>query len=311
MAGDPYETLGVKKDATPEQIRAAYRRRAKKLHPDLNPGDKDAERNFKELNAANDLLSDPEKRAKFDRGEIDASGAEKPPQQQRYYRDFAGAAGRGDNPYQSAAGFADFGDSSDIFADLFGSGRAGTGGRGNFRMRGSDVHYRLEVDFLDAVNGASKQVTLADGKPLDITIPPGTKDGQTLRLKGKGEPGHGGGEPGDALIEIAVRSHPFFTRDGDDIRLDLPVSIREAVKGGKVRVPTPTGPVVANVPAWSSSGKVLRLKGRGAPRRDATRGDLYATLTIVLPEKPDPGLEQAIDSWRGDADENPRRRLGV
>ncbi|HTJ59033.1 MAG TPA: J domain-containing protein [Devosiaceae bacterium] len=308
MARDPYEVLGVKKDATEEQIRSAFRRHAKKLHPDLNPGDKDAELKFKELNAANDLLSDPEKRGRFDRGEIDASGAERP--QQRYYRDYAGTqAGGAENPYQNRAGFADF--DTDIFADLFGGGRRGMGGRGNLRMRGNDVQYRLEVDFLDAVNGASKRITLGDGQSLEITIPPGTRDGQVLRLHGKGEPGFGEGEPGDALIEIAVRPHPFFTRDGDDIRLELPISIREAVLGGKVRVPTPTGAVVATVPKASSSGKVLRLKGRGVPRRDGQRGDLYARLLIVLPERPDPALEQAIAAWPGDPNDNPRKALGV
>lgn len=304
---DPYEILGVKKDASPDEIRSAYRRLAKKLHPDLNPGDKTAEQKFKELNGANDILSDPEKRRKFDAGEIDATGAEKP--QQRYYRDYAGATSGAENPYQSNAGFADFGD-ADIFADLFGGGRTATGGRGNFHMRGGDAHYRLEVDFLDAVNGANKQVTLADGKPLDITIPPGTRDAQTLRLKGKGEPGLGGGEVGDALIEISVRPHPFFTRDSDDIRLELPISLKEAVSGGKVKVPTPTGPVMATVPKWSSSGKVLRLKGRGVPKRGGAGGDLYVTLKIVLPEQPDPGLEKLVADWPG-SDENPRKAMGV
>lgn len=306
---DPYQTLGVKKDATPEQIRAAYRKLAKKLHPDLNPGDKRAEEKFKELNAANDLLSDPEKRGKFDRGEIDATGAEKP--QQRYYRDYANAGGPETGPYRNASGFADFGDTSDVFADLFGGGRPGTGGHGNFRMRGSDVHYRLEVDFLDAVNGATRQVTLADGKPIDVAIPAGMRDGQALRLKGKGEPGLGGAEPGDALIEIGVRPHRFFVRDGDDIRLDLPVSLRESVLGGKVPVPTPTGPVMATVPKWSSSGKVLRLKGRGVPRRGGEKGDLYVTLRIVLPEAPDAALERAIADWEAGKTDNPRAAMGV
>jgi DnaJ-class molecular chaperone len=304
---DPYDVLGIKKDATPEEIRAAYRKRAKKLHPDLNPGDSQAEQRFKELNAANDLLSDPEKRGRFDRGEIDASGTEKP--RQRYYRDFE-AGGPEPGAYRSAAGYADFGDASDIFSDLFGGGRAGTGGHGNFRMRGSDVHYRLEVDFLDAVNGATRQVTLADGKPIDVAIPAGMREGQALRLKGKGEPGLGGAEAGDALIEIGIRPHAFFVRDGEDIRLDLPISLREAVLGGKVPVPTPTGPVVATVPKWSSSGKVLRLKGRGVPMRTGHAGDLYVTLRIVLPDEPDPALEQAIAELPGDG-HNPRRGMGI
>ena len=289
---DPYKTLGVAKDATPEQIRAAYRKLAKKLHPDLNPGDKTAEGKFKELNAANDLLSDADKRARFDRGEIDATGAEKP--QQHYYKDFAGAGGPETGAYRSTAGFADFGDAGDIFADLFGGGRAGMGGHGNFRMRGSDVHYRLEVDFLDAINGATRQVTLADGKPIDVAIPAGLRDGQALRLKGKGEPG----------------PHAFFVRDGDDVRLDLPISLREAVLGGKVAVPTPTGAVMASVPKWSSSGKVLRLKGRGVPKRDGGKGDLYVTLKLVLPEQPDAALEKAIAELPATA-EDPRAAMGV
>jgi len=303
---DPYEILGVAKDATAEQIRTAYRKRAKKLHPDLNPGDKQAEQKFKELNAANDLLSDPEKRGRFDRGEIDEAGNEKP--QQRYYRDFANAGAPEAGAYRNASGFADF-DASDVFADLFGGGRAGTGGHGNFRMRGSDVQYRLEVDLLDAVNGATRQVTLADGKPVDVVIPAGIKDGQALRLKGRGEPGLGGAEAGDALIEIGVRAHKFFVRDGDDIRLELPISLREAVLGGKVPVPTPTGPVMATVPKWSSSGKVLRLKGRGVPKRGGGKGDLYVTLKIVLPEGGDAGLEKAVADL--DAGDNPRAALGV
>ncbi len=298
--------MGVKQDATQDQIRAAYRRLAKKSHPDLNPGDKDAERKFKELNAANDILSDTEKRGRFDRGEIDATGAERP--QQRYYRDFAGAA-EPENPYRTSAGYEDMSDASDIFADLFGGGRTGSGGRGSFRARGSDVHYRLEVDFLDAVNGANRQVTLADGKPLDVAIPAGTRDGQTLRLRGKGEEGFGGGETGDALIEIAVRPHKFFRRDGDDIRLDLPISLREAVLGAKVKIPTPTGPVMATVPAWSSSGKVLRLKERGVRKRDGGKGDLYFTLSIVLPATPDVALEQAIAGWEAGKADDPRRAM--
>jgi DnaJ-class molecular chaperone len=302
MAKDPYEVLGVKRDATPEEIRKAYQRHAKSLHPDLNPGDKRAEAKFKDLNAANDILSDPEKRAKFDRGEIDAQGAEKP--QQRYYRDFASADG--DNPYRSSAGFSDLGEDSDIFADIFSRGRGGP-----FRMHGHDVHYRLETEFLDAVNGASKQVALGDGKMLEITIPPGTRDGQMLRLRGKGEPGAGGAAAGDALIEIGVKPHRFFVRDGDDIRLNLPISLHEAVTGGKVHVPTVTGTVVASVPPWSSSGKVLRLKGRGVTRPDGTKGDQYVTLSLVLPEKPDAALEKFVAEWPAGKAQNPRQNMGA
>jgi DnaJ-class molecular chaperone len=287
MATDPYTTLGVKKDASQEDIQKAYRKLAKKLHPDLNPGNKKSEAQFKAVATAYDLLGDAEKRARFDRGEIDASGQERP--QQRYYRDFADGASQ----YSSDAGFADFGDSDDILSDIFGR----QGRRGNFRMRGPDVHYQLELDFLDAINGGKKQITLPDGSTLDVTIPPGTREGTVLRLRGKGRPGVGGGPPGDALVEIAVRPHPVFKRKGDDIHIELPLPLRDAVLGGKVTVPTPTGPVTMTVPKWSNSGTVLRLKGRGVPRRDGKRGDEYVTLKVMLPEKPDPELEKFMAHW--------------
>ena len=306
MAADPYQVLGVARDASQKDIQKAYRQQAKKLHPDLNPGDKNAEQKFKEVTAAYDILGDEGKRRRFDAGEIDATGQEKPQQQRYYYRDFAGAEGPG-NPYGSSAGFADFGDAGDLFADFF--ARAG-GGR-SFRSRGADVRYRLEVDFLDAVNGATRQVTLPDGSTIDIAIPPGTRDGQVLRLRGKGQPGVGGGPSGDALIEIAVRPQPFFKLDGDDIRLELPVTLTEAVLGGKVRVPTPAGPVMVTIPKWSNTGKVLRLRGKGVPRRDGTRGDVYVTLKIVLPDRPDPELEKFVAEWQAGKAHNPRQAMGV
>lgn len=235
MTGDPYQVLGVKKDASERDIQKAYRRLAKKLHPDLNPGNKKTEEQFKEVSAAYDLLGDPQKRARFDRGEIDASGAERP--QQRYYRDFAEGG-----PYASGEGFADFADADDILSQVFGRG-GGSGGHANIRMRGGDVHYRMAIDFLDAVNGGKKQITLPDGSVLDVNIPPGTRDGQILRLRGKGRPGLGGGPAGDALVEIEVRPHHVFTRKGDDIHVELPLPLGDAVLGGKVTVPTPDGPV--------------------------------------------------------------------
>jgi len=288
LPGDPYETLGVKKDASADDIQKAYRGLAKKLHPDLNPGNKKSEEEFKEVSAAYGLLSDPEKRGRFDRGEIDASGQERP--QQRYYRDFADSGAS--RTYSSEAGYADFAD-EDLFADLFG-GR----GRANLRMRGADAHYQLEVEFLDAVNGAKRQITLPDGAALEVTIPAGTHEGQVLRLRGKGRPGIGGGAPGDALIEIAVRPHPQFTRKDDDIHVELAIPLDQAVLGGRISVPTPTGPVTMTVPKWSNSGAVLRLKGKGVPRRGGTAGDEYVTLKVMLPEKPDPELEKLIAQWR-------------
>jgi DnaJ-class molecular chaperone len=297
---DPYEVLGVKRDASPKEIQKAYRRLAKKLHPDLNPGNADAEKQFKEVTAAYDLLSDPEKRARFDRGEIDASGAERP--QQRFYRDFAGSAS---NPYTSDAGFADFADfgGDDILSAIFGRrGRAQPR-----RRRGSDVHYRLDVDFLDAVNGATRRITLPDGSVLDVTIPPGTRDGQILRLRGKGRLGAGGGPAGDALVEIRVRPHRYFRRRGDDIELEMPVSLAEAVLGGRVEAPTPTGPVTMTVPKGANTGTVLRLKGKGVPRANGSRGDEYVTLKVALPDKPDPELERLIAEWQPGKDYNPRQ----
>jgi DnaJ-class molecular chaperone len=288
MAADPYTTLGVKKGASQDDIQKAYRKLAKKLHPDLNPGDKKAEEQFKDVASAYDLLGDADKRARFDRGEIDASGQERP--RQRYYRDFA------DRPsqYSSDAGFADFGDADDILSEIF--GRQG-GGRGSFRIRGQDAHYRLELDFLDAVNGGKKEITLPDGATLDITIPPGVLDGTVLRLRGKGRHGVGGGPPGDALVEIGIRPHPVFQRKGDDIHVELPLPLRTAVLGGKVTVPTPTGSVTMTVPKWSNTGSTLRLKGRGVPRRGGKRGDEYVTLKVMLPEKPDPELEKFVNHW--------------
>jgi DnaJ-class molecular chaperone len=304
LAADPYTTLGVKNDATQDEIQKAYRRLAKKLHPDLNPGNKVAEEKFKEITAAYDLLSDPVKRARFDRGEVDASGTERPRQQ--YYRDFADQDGW--SAYTNNAGFADFGDyagAEDILSEIF--GREGRAGR---RRRGQDVRYHLALSFLDAVNGGKQSIVLPDGTTLDVNIPPGTRDGQILRLKGKGRPAAGDGTPGDALIEISVLPHPYFTRRGDDIYLDLPISLKEAVLGAKVKVPTPSGTVTAAVPKWSSTGRVLRLKGRGVPRSDDSKGDQYVTLRLVLPQKPDPKLEEFMAQWQP-AEDSPRQSMGV
>lgn len=302
MNEDPYRVLGVGKEASQDEIQKAYRKLAKKLHPDLNPGNKQAEEQFKAASAAYDLLSDPEKRTRFDRGEIDASGQERP--RQRYYRDFAGAAA-GQHPYATAEGFSDFSDEGDLFSSIF-----GRGGRFNLKMRGQDAHYRLPVEFIDAVNGAVRRVTLADGSTVDVTVPPGTRDGQVLRLAGKGSAGIGGGPPGDAFIEILVKPHPIFTRKGEDIHLELPISLSEAVMGGKISVPTPAGPVTMKVPKGSNSGTVLRLRRKGVLRPNGTRGDEYIKLKIVLPDKPDPELERFVQGWAVGKTHNPRRGMG-
>jgi DnaJ-class molecular chaperone len=284
MAADPYTTLGVKKDASQDDIQKAYRKLAKKLHPDLNPGNKHAEERFKEISAAYDLLGDADKRKRFDHGEIDAAGQERP--RQRYYRDFAEEAPQ----YASDAGFADFDD--DLLSEIF-----GRQARRSSSARGRDSHYRLELDFLDAVNGGKQQISLPDGSALDVTIPPGVRDGTVLRLRGKGSAGIGAGPPGDALVEINVRPHHTFRRKGDDIHMEMPLPLRDAVLGGRLNVPTPTGPIAMKIPKWTNTGKVLRLRGRGVPRPDGTRGDAYVTLKVVLPDKPDPKLESLIADW--------------
>jgi DnaJ-class molecular chaperone len=291
----PYELLGVKANASADEIQKAYRKLAKKYHPDLNPGDRTAEDRFKAISAAYDLLSDPEKRARFDHGEIDGSGVERPRRQ--YYRDFA--AENAGPSYHSDSGFADFMD-EDILSELL-----RRGARSRYTAPGQDLRFRLAVDFLEAVNGARKTVTLPNGQSLNITIPAGLRDGQVVRLAGKGEPGIGG-PPGDALIEVHVRPHRLFTRQDDDIRLEVPISLREAVLGGRIQIPTPTGPVMVSVPKGSNTGRILRLKGKGAPRPDGTRGDLHAVLKVVLPERPDPDLEAFAERWTGGSSDNPR-----
>ena len=293
---DPYEILGVARDAAPDAIRKAYLKLAKKLHPDLNPGDKKSESRFKEVAAANDLLSDAEKRRRFDSGEIDASGAEKP--QLRYYRDYASQAGD-ENPYESRSGYADFADTDDILAEIFRRQRR--------QARGQDLHYTLAVEFLDAVNGATKRINLPEGGSLDVAIPPGIQQGQTLRLRGKGAPSPGEGETGDALVEVSINPHPFFTRHGDNIHIDLPVTFAEAVLGAEVKTPTPTGPVMLKAPKGSNTGTVLRLKGKGVARPGG-RGDLLVKLKIMAPSEPNPELEAFLSNW-APANYDPRRGM--
>ena len=312
MADDPYQVLGVARDATAEQVRRAYRRLAKQYHPDLNPGDKAAEERFKAVSGANEILSDPERRARFDRGEIDASGQERPPPQGAHsgpppgWRGFA--EGREGTRYAHAgAGAASFDeeDLGDLFGQMFGARREGA----DVRMRGRDELYALEVAFLDAVQGATRRLTLPDGRTLDVRIPAGSEDGQTLRLRSQGGPGRNGGPAGDALIEIHVAPHPYFRREGNDIHLDLPVTLKEAVLGGKVPVPTPGGTVNLTVPPGSDTGRQLRLRGRGVPAHGGQpAGNLYVTLRVQVGVS-DPALEAFLRDWTPEHGADPRREM--
>ena len=268
-AQTPYEVLGVKPDASAAEIRKAYRKLANEFHPDLNPGKPAAEARFKAVTAANDILSDPAKRARYDRGEIDESGAERP----RYsYRPHAeGAQGWKYQPQ----GEMDIGDLDDLFA-MFGRGARGAGRAGEgFKMPGSDRPFTLTIDFAEAAAGGKKRLALSPEEWLDVTIPPGIEEAQVLRLRGKGGPGFGGGPqgapPGDALIEVHIEPHPFFRREVDDIHVELPVSLAEAVLGARVSVPTVTGPVTMTIPAGSDTGTRLRLRGKGIHQRSEER----------------------------------------
>lgn len=280
---DPYEVLGVARNATDEEIRRAFRKLAKELHPDLNPQDKTASDRFKKVSAAYEILGDPPKRQLFDSGQIDARGEPR----------------RG---YQPSGGGSHFGGGfgfGDIFEEMFSSRRNGSATRGSFVRRGSDVRYTLEVDFVEAVTGVKKRVTLPEGGVLDLSVPEGVNDGQVLRLKGKGGPGVGGAEAGDALVEIKVRPHPRFRRIDNDIHLDLPVTIDEAVLGGKIEVATINGRVQLTLPKGTSGGRVFRLKGKGVRNRQTGQtGDQMVTVRIVLPAEIDDELSYFFTVWR-------------
>lgn len=312
MATDPYATLGVARSASEKDIKSAYRKLAKQLHPDRNADNPKAAERFSEVTRAYDLLSDKDKRARFDRGEIDVDGNPTGFGGGGFGGGFGGAgAQRGFR----ADGFEGFGsegiDLGDMFEGLFG-GRGGTGGGGfggrgpRPQPRGANVQYRLSVSLADAATRASQRITLADGKAIDLKLPAGVEDGTQMRLSGKGEPGPGG--PGDALVTIIIEAHPWFRRDGDNVRLDVPISLDEALFGGKIKVPTLEGAVMMTVAPGTSSGKTLRLKGRGMSRKDGTRGDQLVRLEIVLPEG-DEDLAQRLEGWRDPRDL--RVRLGV
>lgn len=305
MNDDPYTVLGVARDASQADIKSAYRKLAKTLHPDLHPGDKTKEKEFLKVGSAYAILSDVEKRRQFDAGEIDARGQERP--QQQYYRQHAEADPQG--RYASSDGYGDFGDASDIFADLFSRRARGGGGAGGFDAPGSDLRYHLDVDFMDAALGAKRQIPLPGGGTIDLSIPAGIRQGQTLRLRGKGQAGFGKGPPGDAHVEISVGSHPFFVRDGNDIEVEVPITFDEAVLGAKVEVPTLAGRVSMTIPKGASTGRRLRLKGRGVKPAKGKPGDQTVVLKIVLPELIDAEMEEIARRWQEAAKEDPRAEL--
>jgi len=299
VAKDPYKLLGVSKSTSDKDIKKAYRALAKKWHPDKNKGDEKAAERFKEISAAHTLLSDKKLRAQYDSGGIDASGQQQHP--------FAGQAGG----YRTASGAQMGGDMSDLFASLFGmqmGGHPGQAGSPQFRrppprpQKGADIRYTLTITLPEAVAGATKQVRMSDGKQLKISIPEGTNDDATLRLRGKGSPGVNGGPAGDAKITISVKKHKYLRRDGNNLRLDLPITLQEAVLGGKVTVPTPKGNINLSVKPGSSSGKTLRLKGKGVKG-----GDLLVRLMIILPKNMGEDLRKCVGAWEDQPD--PRRNM--
>ncbi|HKT85966.1 MAG TPA: DnaJ C-terminal domain-containing protein [Novosphingobium sp.] len=314
MAADPYSTLGVSRGANEKEIKSAYRKLAKELHPDANKDNPRAAERFSQVTAAYDLLSDKNKRAQYDRGEIDGEGN---PTMAGFGAGFGGQGGGfGGGPGGQrgfGGGFSGEGiDLEDLFGGIFGGtgGRGGMGGMGGARtrapQRGANVAYRLSVPLTDAAERKDQRITLADGKTIDLKLPAGVEDGTQMRLAGKGEPGPAG--PGDATVTIQIQPHAFFRREGDDLRVDLPITLEEAVNGAKVKAPTAAGAVMLSIPAGSSSGKVLRLKGKGFSRKDGSRGDQLITLEIVLPEH-DSDLAKRLEGWHDGRDV--RARLGV
>jgi DnaJ-class molecular chaperone len=318
MALDLYQRLGIQRGATDADIKKAYRSLAKQLHPDRNKDKPDAAKRFAEVTHAYDLLSDKDKRARYDRGEIDEDGNPKMP----FGAGFGGySGGAGPRPDPGGQGFesfnfggADGADLSDLFEGLFGAAQRGRGPTGfsGFRQRGrapqkgADIAYRLKIPFIDAVALKPQRITLADGKTIDVKLPKGLEDGTRIRLAGKGEEGPAG--RGDAIVTIEIAPHRFFTRAGNDIRLELPVTLKEAVLGAKVKVPTAEGPVMLTIPKGTTSGKVLRLKERGFTGRDGKRGDQLVAIEIDVPAD-DAELRQFVERWGGGG--NPRASLGV
>jgi DnaJ-class molecular chaperone len=327
---DPYKTLGVARAADQAAIKAAYRKLAKKYHPDLNPGDADVERRFKEISAAYDVLGDPTKRSRYDRGEIGPEGRERPAGGgSGFWRTWSRRSGAdagataGDGPRQRFDFNTDFEGDDDPIDEILKAWRgskAGTrpadspesGARTSQRRSPQDQRYRLKVPFVEAVLGIKKHVTLSDGKVINLSIPPATEDGAVLRLKGQGKPAAAGKPAGDAYLELQVEPHAFYRREGRDIHLVLPVTLPEAVLGGSVTVPTVHGAVNLKIPKSANSGQVLRLRGKGVPTTGTEpAGDQYVTLSVMLPADPDPALEELIEEWKAPAGYNPRHKMGL
>ena len=314
MASDPYQVLGVPRTASADEIRKAFRKLAKANHPDTNPNNKAAEERFKQVSGAFDILGDAEKKKKFDAGAIDADGRET----------FGGFGGRGQGgPWGPPPGGGPFGaggphgqsfegvDLGDILGEMFGGARGGRaggqgGGFGGFSQRGSDVRAPLAIDLEEAIKGGKKRVAFSDGRTIDITIPKGAQEGQTLRLKGQGSPGRAG--PGDAFIELSIAPHPIYRREGETLVMDVPITVYDAVLGGKAEAPTPDGPVTLTIPKGANTGTRLRLKGRGLTDARGQRGDLFARLVVTLPEAPDAALEAFAEAWKKDRPYSPKRR---
>ena len=314
MALDLYQRLGVKRGASEAEIKKAYRSLAKQLHPDRNKDNPNAAKRFGEVTQAYDLLSDKDKRARYDRGEIDEDGNPKMPFGGGFggYSGGAGGAQPGPGFENMNFGGADGADLSDLFEGLFGGNRAsggpfsGFGRRGRTAQKGADIGYRLKVPFEDAVALKPQRITLGDGKTIDLKLPQGLEDGTKIRLSGKGHEGPGG--RGDAIVTVEISPHRFYTRDGTNIRLELPVTLKEAVLGAKVKVPTPEGAVMLTIPKGTTSGKVLRLKGRGFVAKDGKRGDQLVAVEIDVPSE-DAELQRFAEKWDGGG--NPRAGLGV
>lgn len=305
---DPYDVLGVSKKASGAEIKKAFRSLAKKYHPDTHGNDPAKAKKFQEISAAYEVVGDKEKRAQFDRGEIDANGQPRGfnPGAQGYGGQ-AGRGGPGDFEFQWSGGGNGQGfRAEDIFSDLFG----GMGGRRRSAgpRRGQDIQLATTVSLDEAAKGGTRRVVLADGRQVEVRIPAGVKDGQQIRLRGQGGAGERGGPAGDVLITLTIAPHPAYTREGRDLRMDLPVTLKEAVLGAKVEVPTLSGPLSVTVPAHSNSGRVLRLKGKGLPGSGSeAAGDLYLKLVVTLPDSADPKLDDFARKWTPAYD--PRAKL--